>query len=231
MGKAFDMSDEPERIEQGSHPEREEGNGARTAATALVAFGTLALLFAAAVVVFLLIAELTRGQWMLAGSAVVAVLAMRPFTDGAYHSTWGDRKDGRLIRTLSPMNIVAGYIMPTRNDACNSIQTTFEISKVERYIRQKRAEGMESFGLTHVLLAAYVRCIAKYPGVNRFFSGQRVYQRDDDVQFTMTIKKDMRTDGEETTIKLHLKPTDTTTLEDCPKRVFAVKGRKSLQAT
>ena len=103
----------------------------------------------------------------MAGSAVVAVLAMRPFTDGAYHPTWGDRKDGRLIRTLSPMNIVAGYIMPTRNDACNSIQTTFEISKVERYIRQKRAEGMESFGLTHVLLAAYVRCIAKYPGVNR----------------------------------------------------------------
>ena len=72
MGKAFDMSDEPERIEQGSHPEREEGNGARTAATALVAFGTLALLFAA-VVVFLLIAELTRGQWMLAGSAVVVL--------------------------------------------------------------------------------------------------------------------------------------------------------------
>ena len=50
------MNDESERIEQGSHPEREEGNGARTAATALVAFGTLVLLFAAAVVVFLLIA-------------------------------------------------------------------------------------------------------------------------------------------------------------------------------
>ncbi len=31
------------------------------------------LLFAAAVVVFLLIAELTRGQWMLAGSAVVVL--------------------------------------------------------------------------------------------------------------------------------------------------------------
>ena len=38
-----------------------------------VAFGTLVLLFAAAVVVFLLIAELTRGQWMLAGSAVVVL--------------------------------------------------------------------------------------------------------------------------------------------------------------
>ena len=73
MGKAWDMSDEPGRSEQGSHPGREEGSGARTAATALVAFGTLALLFAAAVVVFLLIAELTRGQWMLAGSAVVVL--------------------------------------------------------------------------------------------------------------------------------------------------------------
>ena len=62
MGRASDMNDESERIEQGSHPEREEGNGARTAATALVAFGTLVLLFAAAVVVFLLIAELTRGH-------------------------------------------------------------------------------------------------------------------------------------------------------------------------
>ena len=59
--------------EHSHHPEREEGNGARTAATALVAFGTLVLLFAAAVVVFLLIAELTRGQWMLAGSAVVVL--------------------------------------------------------------------------------------------------------------------------------------------------------------
>ena len=127
-----------------------------------------------------------------------------------YKRRFGDRKEGRLLRSLPAFSKFIPYIMPTRNDACNSIQTTFEISKVERYIRQKRAEGMESFGLTHVLLAAYVRCIAKYPGVNRFFSGQRVYQRDDDVQFTMTIKKDMRTDGEETTIKLHLKPTDTT---------------------
>ena len=68
---------------------------------------------------------------------------------------------------------------------------------------------MESFGLTHVLLAAYVRCIAKYPGVNRFFSGQRVYQRDDDVQFTMTIKKDMRTDGEESWVGWYARSTGT----------------------
>lgn len=54
--------------------ECEERNGARTAATALVAVGMLVLLFVAAAVVFLLIAELLSGQWLLAGSAVVVLV-------------------------------------------------------------------------------------------------------------------------------------------------------------
>lgn len=65
------MVDEPEDAVRG--PKRGKGDGARTAATALVAVGTLVLLFAAAAVVFFLIAELLSGQWMLAGSAVVVL--------------------------------------------------------------------------------------------------------------------------------------------------------------
>ena len=146
---------------------------------------------------------------LLAGALFAATLAMRAFSDGKYHRTWGDRADGRRVRTLDGMNVVAGYIMPDRNDACNSIHDTIEIGAVERYIHKKRAEGLKDFGLMHVFLAAYVRCVAKYPGLNRFFSGQRVHQRDDDVAFTMTVKKEMSVYGSETTIKLHLTPHDT----------------------
>lgn len=64
------MTEEPEQSERDP---REGKNGARTAATMLVAFGTLALLFVAATVVFFLIAELLSGQWLLAGSAVVVL--------------------------------------------------------------------------------------------------------------------------------------------------------------
>lgn len=64
------MSDKP-MLEEGD--DREERNGARTAATALVALATLVLLFAAAVTVFFLIAEVLSGSWMLAGSAVVVL--------------------------------------------------------------------------------------------------------------------------------------------------------------
>ncbi|MBE6985244.1 MAG: hypothetical protein E7434_06520 [Ruminococcaceae bacterium] len=146
---------------------------------------------------------------LFVGSLLIATLAMRTFCDGKYHNTWGDRKDGRRLRTLDPMNLVAGYIMPDRNDANNSIQDTVEISAVERYIHKKRAEGLKDFGIMHVFLAAYVRCVCKYPGLNRFFSGQRVHQRDDDVAFTMTVKKEMAIDSPETTIKLHLSRSDT----------------------
>ncbi len=146
---------------------------------------------------------------LMVGALLVVSLAMRVFKDNKYHPTWGDRSDGRLVRSITGMNLLVGYFMPDRVGASNNIQDTVEITAVERYIHKKRQEGYEGFGLMHVFLASYVRCVAKYPGLNRFFSGQRVFQRDDDVAFTMTLKKDMATDGEETTIKLHLNVRDT----------------------
>lgn len=145
----------------------------------------------------------------IATAFLSAMLAAHRFTDGLYHPTWGDRKDGRRVRTLNGMSVVAGYIMPDRNDACNSIHDTVEISAIERYVHRKRAEGMENFGLFHVFLAAYVRCLTKYPATNRFFSGQRVYQRGDEIQFVMAVKKDMTTESPDTMIKLHLDRHDT----------------------
>ena len=146
---------------------------------------------------------------LMVGALLVAGLAMSVFQDHKYHPTWGDRSDGRLVRSVTGMNLLLGYFLPNRVGASNNIRDTVETTAIERYIHKKRQEGYEGFGLMHVFLAAYVRCVAKYPGLNRFISGQRVFQRDDDVAFTMTLKKDMSTDGEETTIKLHLNVRDT----------------------
>ena len=147
---------------------------------------------------------------------LVALLAMflltfavRPHLDGAYHPTWGDRSDGRRLRTLPPMSMVSPYIMVSRVGASNFIRDEVEISNLERYVREKRREGLTNFGMTHVMIAAYVRCVARYPGLNRFLSGQRVYSRGDDIQYCMTVKKEMSTDSPDTVIKLHLKPSDT----------------------
>ena len=152
--------------------------------------------------------ELLPDMLMILG-VLFTVYAMRMHTDGEYHPTWGDRNDGRRIRTLSPMAQITSYFQVERNTCSNLFEESFEITHVERYIRQKRREGLTDFGLLHVLLAAYCRGVAKYPQLNRFISGQKVYSRGTDLQYSMVIKKDMTIESPDTSIKVHLTPYDT----------------------
>ncbi len=145
---------------------------------------------------------------MLLG-VLLQVFGIRVHTDGTYHPTWGDRPDGRRVRTLSPMAQITSYFQVERNTCSNYFEESFEITQVDRYIRQKRREGLTDFGITHVLLAAYVRGVAKYPQLNRFVSGQKVYSRGNDIQYCMVIKKEMSVDSPDTSIKVHLTPYDT----------------------
>jgi len=140
---------------------------------------------------------------------LLTVFAMRMHTDGEYHPTWGDRNDGRRVRTLAPMAQITAYFQVERNTCSNLFEEAFEITHVDRYIRQKRREGLTDFGLLHVLLAAYCRGVAKYPQLNRFISGQKVYSRGNDIQYSMVVKKDMTIESPDTSIKVHLTPYDT----------------------
>ena len=145
---------------------------------------------------------------MLLGIFLI-VFTIRIHTDGKWHPTWGDRSDGRRIRTLAPMAQITSYFQVERNTCSNLFEESFEITHVDRYIRQKRREGLTDFGITHVLLAAYVRGVAKYPQLNRFISGQKVYSRGNDIQYCMVVKKEMTVDSPDTSIKVHLTPYDT----------------------
>ncbi len=140
---------------------------------------------------------------------MVMVLAIRIHPIGEYHPTWGDRIDGRKIRTLAPMAQITAFFQVERNTCSNLFEEAFEITNIDRYIRQKRREGYTDFGITHVLLAAYVRGIAKYPQLNRFISGQKVFSRGNDIQYCMVVKKEMTLEAPDTSIKVHLTPSDT----------------------
>ena len=146
---------------------------------------------------------------LLIGGAFFVICAMSIHLDGKFHPTWGDRADGRRIRSLGVVTQVSAFIMKTRQDASNHIQDTLEITELEDYISRKKAEGYKNMSLMHLFLAAYVRAVAKYPGINRFLSGQRVYSRGDDIQFCMVVKSSMTMESEESVMKLHLSPADT----------------------
>ncbi len=148
-------------------------------------------------------------DYLFFGGLLLQSFAIRIHTDGEYHPTWGDRIDGRRVRTLPPIAQITSYIQVERNTCSNYFEESIEITNIDRYIRQKRREGLKDFGITHVLLAAYVRGIAKYPQLNRFISGQKVYSRGKDIQYCMVVKKEMTVDSPDTSIKVHLTPYDT----------------------
>ena len=155
--------------------------------------------------------------------------AIKVHPQNEYHPTWGDRNDGRKIRTLDPMAQITAYFQVERNSCSNLFEESIEVTHIDRYIRQKRREGYTDFGLTHVLLAAYVRGIAKYPQLNRFISGQKVYSRGNDIQYCMIVKKTMSVDSPDTSIKIHLHPADTA-IDVYNKLNAAVEEVKATQA-
>ena len=146
---------------------------------------------------------------LAAASMLLLFPAIDVHHDGKFHPNWGDRIEGRRIRTADPMEQITAYFMPDRTGANNLFSESVEITELDRYVRRKRREGLTGFGMTHVIMAAYVRTVAKYPALNRFVAGQRIYSRGEDIALCMTVKKEMRTDAPDSLIKIHLHPGDT----------------------
>lgn len=117
-------------------------------------------------------------------------------------------KEGKRLKTITPMNRAMPYIMKDRCDALNYISDTIDISAAEKYIAKMRAKGYKSFGLMHLFIAAYVRVISEKPGVNRYIRGREVHKRNG-IQVMLTIKKEMSLDSPDTVVKIFPKASDT----------------------
>ncbi len=140
---------------------------------------------------------------------LILLTGIRVHTDEQYHPTWGDRADGRLIRSTPAIDRIGPYIMVNRTGASNMFSESVEVTELEKYIRRKRQEGLKGFGISHVIVAAYVRTVAKYPALNRFVAGQKLYSRGEDIVVSMTVKKELSLSSPDTVIKAHLDPHDT----------------------
>ena len=119
-----------------------------------------------------------------------------------------DRKEGRRVKSLCPMNYVSPYIMVDRTDATNYIADRFDIGPAEDYIFKKREEGLAGFGMMHVILASFIRMYATHPEMNRFLRGQKIYARNC-IECMLTIKLEMKVNAPETVLKIIFPPDST----------------------
>ena len=120
----------------------------------------------------------------------------------------GDRKEGRLVRSLPGFAKFIPFIMPQRNDRSIHYEESFEVTELDRCLRKLRVEGYKGIGILHFMIAAYVRGISMMPGINRFVVGRRIYARNN-IEVVMTVKRALTLESTETTIKVIFEPTDT----------------------
>lgn len=115
------------------------------------------------------------------------------------------QKEFRRVKSVSPMTMIVPYIMKNRTGAMNMLSDRINVEKMDRYIKEKQAQGFKNLNYMHVLIASHIRLISQRPALNRFIRGQRIFTRRN-VEIALTIKKEMSLDSPDTVVKITLPP-------------------------
>ncbi len=122
---------------------------------------------------------------------------------------FGRRPDGRRVKDIDPIVQITPYLMPMRCDAQVFLSHRADMEAMSRYIRQQRLEKNERISHMQIIIAAYVRAIARNPMVNRFIMNKQYFARNNcSVAFTM-LKDPNNADNGETVVSIHFDLTDT----------------------
>ena len=113
---------------------------------------------------------------------------------------FGLRSDGRKIKTLGPYFRVIPHVMKRRSDAHVYYTQEVPLKTLDEYIEKKSKEGIK-ISYMSIIYSALVRLLAERPALNRFVIDGRTYARHG-IHITLAIKKEMRDDSEETTLKI-----------------------------
>ncbi len=121
----------------------------------------------------------------------------------------GDRYDGQRLRHTPAFFGVIPHIMKRRSDSIVLFDEVIEIDELEKYVRRKRKEeNLPGFSTFHLFIAAAVRMITLRPWLNRFVIAGKIYARNS-LTVSMSIKRGLNRDAEETTIKPEFSGEDT----------------------
>ncbi len=120
---------------------------------------------------------------------------------------FGKRPDGRRIRNIEPLQLITGFLMKKRYDSMTMYEDTFNCEAWDKYIREKREQGIK-LGYMHIFIAGAVRMLALKPRLNRFVMNGKIYARPK-IWVSFTIHPELHIDSPDTTIKLCFEGTET----------------------
>jgi hypothetical protein len=114
----------------------------------------------------------------------------------ALPSVWtGRRPDGQVASDVPGYRRFMPALMPTRNGSVVFFEREVEVAAAERFVADVRAAHPDLHPtLFHVVLWGLGRMFDRYPHLNRFLAGGRLYERDG-VWLSMTVKTELSDDG------------------------------------
>lgn len=126
---------------------------------------------------------------------------------------FGLRSDGKRIKSLPPIQKIMPHIMKARHDSQNLFKYPCRCEPLDTFIKEQRENGI-SYNYMHLVIASLVRVIALRPETNRFVVNGRIFRREK-IMVSFVVKKRLKDDAEETTVKLEFKGTEN--IEDIKK--------------
>jgi len=111
------------------------------------------------------------------------------------------RPDGDLVKDLPAVRGIVPYLMRRRNESAVYHESSYDVGRARSWLRAYNRSHAQRATLFHLFLYACVQALHLRPGLNRFASGGRVYQRRG-VSVSFAAKKEMRDDSPFATVKL-----------------------------
>jgi hypothetical protein len=141
------------------------------------------------------------------------------------------RCDGEQVTDLSDSRRIMPYVMRKRNDSIVFHTMQLKIAETRAWLREyNRSHGKnQRASLFYLFIYACAKMFRERPGLNRFVSGGRTYQRKD-VWISFMAKKRLVDDSPLVTVKLKFPANEK--FDDCMKRIsdaveYGRSGRES----
>lgn len=132
----------------------------------------------------------------------------------------GDRRDAYLVRDNDPMHLIMPYLMGERADNEAVLTEQFELAKVKEYLAKKSETAQYKYTYFHFILAAMAKTIYFRPKMNRFYTANRLYERDN-ISFSFTAKNKFNDHADESLLVLKAEDNETSILEQMHDKVCA----------
>jgi pyruvate/2-oxoglutarate dehydrogenase complex dihydrolipoamide acyltransferase (E2) component len=131
------------------------------------------------------------------------------------------RPDGKPVKGESLVRRIMPYLMRGRNEAICLHEATCDLTRTLPWLAEYNARTGRKANLFHLFLFAFSRALHQRPGLNRFISGGRIYQRDK-VFLSFAAKREFADHAPIVTIKAEFP--QQMTFAECIERVSGAVG-------